>query len=310
MKYITLPNTNLKAARIGLGCMRISDMTIEALEELVFAALESGVNFFDHADIYGGGQSESLFGEVLKRNPAIRNNMIIQTKCGIIPGGSPGKRFDSSKEHIVASAKKSLERLQTDYIDLLLLHRPDALADPREIAEAFDELQKSGLVHHFGVSNYTPMQMQLLQKHLKSPLIVNQIQLSIIHSTALDAGMFMNMTAPEAVDRDNGVIDYCHLNDITIQPWCPLQASWAEGTFLDHPNYPKLNKTLQTLADEYGVNKNAIALAWLLRHPAEMQPIVGTTSVKRLKELVKATDVELTRQHWYDIYLAEEKPLP
>lgn len=306
MLYFNLPHTDLNVSRIALGCMRIADKSVDEVEKLIYAALDEGINFFDHADIYGGGKSETVFGEVLKRHPELREKMIIQTKCAIIPG----KRYDFSKEHIVNSVKASLERLHTDYVDILLLHRPDALCDPKEVAEAFDELYRDGLVRYFGVSNHTPLQIELLQKYTKHPIIINQLQLSIVHSVMIDSGLNMNMKEAWAQDKDGGVLDYCRLKDITIQPWSVVQASWAEGTFLDNPNYDKLNNVMQELADEYHVTKSAIAIAWLLRHPACMQPIVGTTSPAHLKESAAACQVQLTRQQWYDLYLASEKPLP
>jgi len=306
MEYFQLPKTDLKVSKLALGCMRIADKSVEQVEELVKTALDLGINFFDHADIYGGGKSEKLFGEVLKRHPDYREKMIIQTKCAIVPG----KRYDFSKEHIIDSVNKSLERLHCDYVDILLLHRPDALCDPKEVAEAFDELYEAKKVRYFGVSNHTPYQIQLLQKYTKHPIIINQLQLSIVHSVMIDSGLNMNMKEAWAQDKDGGVLDFCRLNDITIQPWSVLQASWAEGTFINNPNYEKLNKELDQLANEYNVDKTAIAIAWLLRHPAQMQPILGTTSPTHLKETVEAVNVNLTRQQWYDLYLASDKPLP
>lgn len=306
MKYFDLPHTDLNVSRMALGCMRIAKKNVDEVEALVETALDLGINFFDHADIYGAGQSEKVFGEVLKKRPEFREKMIIQTKCAIVPG----KRYDFSKEHILESVEKSLDRLNTNYVDILLLHRPDALCDPKEVAEAFDELYESGKVKYFGVSNHTPLQIQLLQKYTKHPIIINQLQFSIVHSVMIDSGLNMNMKEAWAQDKDGGVLDYCRLHDITIQPWSVVQASWAEGTFLDNPDYQKLNDVMQELADEYHVTKSAIAIAWLLRHPACMQPIVGTTSPEHLKESVKACDVNLTRQQWYDLYLASDKPLP
>ena len=306
MKYFNLPHTDLKVSRIALGCMRIADKSVDEVDTLVQTALNEGINFFDHADIYGAGKSEAVFGKVLEKHPDWRKKMIIQTKCAIIPG----KRYDSSREHILSSVDHSLERLHTDYVDILLLHRPDALSDPREIAQTFDDLYKSGKVHYFGVSNYTPYQIQLIQKYSKQPIIINQLQLSIVHSVMIDSGMNANMKESWVQDKDGGVLDFCRLQDITIQPWSVLQASWAEGTFINNPDYQKLNDTLEQLSKQYHVTKNAIAIAWLLRHPAIMQPIIGTTSPVHVQELVKACDVELTRQEWYDLYLASEKPLP
>lgn len=306
MEYINIPKTDLKASKLALGCMRIADKSVEDVEKLIYKALELGINFFDHADIYGGGKSEQLFGEVLKRNPGLREKMIIQTKCAIVPG----KMYDFSKEHILKSVDESLERLQCGYIDILLLHRPDALCDPMEVAEAFDELHRTGKVRHFGVSNHTPLQIQLLEKYSKYPIIINQLQLSIVHSVMIDSGLNMNMVEPFAQDKDGGVLDFCRLNDIVIQPWSIVQASWADGTFIDNPKYQKLNDVLDALSEKYGVTKNAIAVAWILRHPAMMQPIAGTTSPLHLEETAKAVDVKLTREEWYRLYLAGDKPLP
>ena len=306
MKYYNIKDTDLKVSAVSLGCMRIAGKSEEEVEILVKTALDNGINFYDHADIYGGGKSEEIFGEVLKINPDFREKMIIQSKCAIVPG----KMYDFSKEHIINSVNGSLARLGIDYLDILLLHRPDALCDPKEVAEAFDELYQSGKVRYFGVSNHTPMQIELLKKYCKQPIIINQLQLSIVHSVMIDAGLNMNMTTNFAVDKDGGTLDYCRLNDILIQPWSSLQASWEDGTFIDNPKYDKLNVVLQELADEYHTNKSAVALAWLLRHPANMQPIIGTTSPIHLVESLEALNFELTRQQWYQLYLASEKPLP
>ena len=306
MEYYQLPKTDLKVSKIALGCMRIADKSVEEVEELIATALDLGINFFDHADIYGRGKSAELFGAVLKKHPEYREKMIIQTKCAIVPG----KRYDFSKEHIINSVNESLKRLNCDYVDILLLHRPDALCDPQEVAKAFDELYESKKVRYFGVSNHTPYQIKLLQKYSKYPIIINQLQLSIVHSVMIDTGLNMNMKEDWAQDKDGGVLDFGRLNDITIQPWSVIQASWAEGTFIDNPDYAKLNQELEKLANEYHVSKTAIAIAWILRHPANMQPIVGTTSPVHLKESVEAINVKLTRQQWYDLYLASDKPLP
>ena len=301
-----LPQTDLTVSRLALGHMRIFMKSVDEVDELIKKALDLGINFFDHADIYGGGRCEELFGEVLQRHPEYREKMIIQSKCAIVPG----KRYDFSKEHILSSVDGILSRLKIGYLDILLLHRPDALCDPKEVAEAFDELYESGKVRYFGVSNHTPYQIKLLQKYIKHPIIINQLQLSIVHSVMIDSGMNANMKESWAQDKDGGVLDFCRLEDITIQPWSVVQASWKEGTFIDNPDYEKLNKVMQELADKYNVTKGAIAIAWLLRHPANMQPILGTTSPVHLEEMAKACDITLTRQEWYDLYLASEKPLP
>lgn len=306
MEYIKLSNTELMVSKIALGCMRLSLKTVDEVEKLVEEALNLGINFFDHADIYGAGKSESLFGEVLKRNPDWRKKMIIQTKCAIVPG----KRYDFSKEHIIDSVNQSLDRLNVDTIDILLLHRPDALCDPKEVAEAFKELYETGKVKYFGVSNHTPMQIQLLQKYCPYPIIINQLQLSIVHSVMIDSGLNMNMVETPAIDKDRGVLDYCRLNDILIQAWSIVQASWADGTFLDNPKYAKLNEVLEKIAEKYKVDKSTIAISWILRHPANIQAITGTTDIKHLQDATKAVEVQLTRQEWYDLYLAQGKMLP
>jgi predicted oxidoreductase len=306
MEYYSVEQTSLQVSKLALGCMRIADKSVDEVEKLVVSALDLGINFFDHADIYGNGRSEEIFGEVLKRNPEFRKQMIIQTKCAI----KPGICYDFSKEHILKSVEGSLERLQCDYIDILLLHRPDALCDPKEVAQAFDELYKTGKVRYFGVSNHTPLQIELLKKYCHQPIIINQLQLSIVHSVMIDSGLNMNMKESFAQDKDGGVLDYCRLNDIMIQAWSVVQASWEEGTFIDHPDYVKLNHVMEQLCKKYDTNKNAIALAWILRHPAGIQPIVGTTSTKHLRESLEALDFKLTREEWYQLYLASGKPLP
>lgn len=305
MKYIDILNCDLKVSQIALGCMRIAGKTPEQLEELIKKAMDLGINFFDHADIYGGGKSEEVFGEVLKRHPDWREKMIIQTKCGICKG-----YYDFSKQHIMESVDKSLERLQTDYVDVLLLHRPDALMDPKEVAEAFDELYENKKVKYFGVSNMTPYQIELIQKYTKHKLLFNQVQFNVVNAGMIDSGINANMTNPQSVDHDGGILDYCRIHDITIQPWSILQASWEKGTFLNHPDYQKLNDLLAALGEKYGVNKSTLSLAWILRHPASMQPIAGTTSPDHLEELCQAVDIELSREDWYALYLSVDRPLP
>ena len=310
MEYITLPNTNVKVSKISLGCMRLKGKSVEQIEMLLKNALELGINYFDHADVYGHGECESLFGEVLKRNPQLRKKMIIQTKCDIVPVYNGGQRYDTSKEYIKKKVKESLRKLNVDYIDILLLHRPDPLCNPIELSETFSELQEEGMVKYFGVSNHSVGKMKLLQKYLKQPLVINQMQFSIIHSHMVDSDIFLNMDDSKGIDRDNGMIDYCHYNEITIQTWCSLQASWMDGTFIDNPKFPKLNAVLEELANKYKVAKSAIAIAWILRHPANMIPVTGTTSIDHLKQACEATNVKLTRQEWFDLYMAEDKLVP
>ncbi len=298
MNYLQLDN--MKASQLVFGCMRISEMSVEGLEALVKEALQQGVNFFDHADIYGGGKSEELFGEVLKRNPQLRKEMIIQSKCAIRRGENINY-YDFSKEYILSSVEQSLKRLHTDYLDVLLLHRPDTLMDPKEVAEAFNELYQSGKVKYFGVSNMNSMQMELLGKYLDVRIMFNQLQLSPVHSGMLVSGIYANMKEAPSIDHDGSVLEYCRLQDITIQAWSIMQASWEEGSFMDHPDYPELNEALQKYADKYGVSKNAIVIAWINRHPANIQPIFGTTSIKHLQEMCEGCKVKLTHEEYYHI---------
>ncbi len=305
MRRISIGNGALTASEISLGCMRISEMSKNDAAKLINTALEEGIDFFDHADIYGGGKSEEVFAQAVDMSPGIREKFIIQTKCGIRQG-----YFDFSKEHILEAVDGSLKRLKTDYIDVLLLHRPDALVEPEEVAEAFSILQSNGKVRNFGVSNQNPMQIELLKKYLNQKIIINQLQLSITNTGMIDAGINVNMKVEGSIDRDGSILDYCRLNDITIQPWSPFQYGFFEGVFLNNAKFPELNKKIDELAREKGVANTAIAIAWLLRHPAKMQPIVGTTNVSRLKDICKASTIELTRQEWYQIYLAAGNKLP
>ncbi|MCM1282552.1 MAG: aldo/keto reductase [Muribaculaceae bacterium] len=310
MDYIQIANTDLKVSRLALGMMRIAEKNEEEVEILIREALAQGINFFDHADIYGKGECERIFGKVLAKNPELREQMLIQSKCDIVQEYAGGLRYDTSREYIMNQVQHSLERLHTSHLDILLLHRPDALCDPVELSETFDELHEKKLVRYFGVSNHSVGKLRLLNKYLKQPLICNQLQFSIIHSHMLDSDFFVNMADDHAADRDHGMLDYCRLHDITVQTWCPLQASWADGSFIDNPKYARLNALLESLAAEYRVTKSAIALAWILRHPANMQAVIGTTSPVHLRESCEALKVCLTRQQWYDLYMAENKRIP
>lgn len=303
MYNIELGKSGLQVPAVAVGCMRISDMTEKEVQAFVETALENGTNFFDHADIYGGGRSEEVFGKAIKSYN--RKELLIQTKCGIRKG-----MFDFSYEHIISSVEGSLKRLGTDYIDVLLLHRPDALMEPEEVARAFDELKGSGKVHHFGVSNQNPYQMQLLQSALDMPLCANQLQLSIMHAPMIQSGINVNMYNDSATNRDGGVLDFCRLNKITIQPWSPMQYGFFDGCFVDNKKFPELNKALEDIGNKHGVSKTTIAFAWILRHPAKMQPVTGTTNLTRLKDCIKASDVRLTREQWYEIYRAAGNKLP
>lgn len=300
-----LGSTSLEVPVVAVGCMRINSLNPDEAERFVQTALEEGANFFDHADIYGAGACEEIFAEAIHMNASIRENIILQSKCGIRQGS-----FDFSKEHILNSVDNILQRLKTEYLDVLLLHRPDALVEPEEVAEAFDQLHSSGKVRHFGVSNQNPMQIQLLQKYVKQPLVANQLQLSITNANMISAGINVNMENHSSVNRDGSVLDFCRLNDITIQPWSPFQYGFFEGVFLGSDKFPELNQAIDGIAAKYGVSNTTIAVAWLLRHPAQMQPIIGTMNIERLKDCIKAGDIRLTREEWYEIYRAAGNILP
>jgi predicted oxidoreductase len=286
--------------------MRIKSIDKKAAETFVKTAVDLGANFFDHADCYSDGECETIFADVIGMNASVREKIFLQSKCGIIPD----KMFDFSKKHILEAVDGILKRLKTDYIDVLLLHRPDALVEPEEVAEAFDKVSASGKVRNFGVSNQDPYLIQLLQKHVKQPFIVNQLQFSVTNATMITQTLNMNMTDDMAVDRDNGILNFCRLNDITIQPWSPFQYGYFDGVFLGDPKFPELNAKIGELAKKYGVADTSIALAWILRHPAKMQPVIGTFNVGRLKDCVKATEITLTRAEWYEIYLSAGHRLP
>ncbi len=305
MNKIKLGNSELEVGEISLGCMRMSGLSKQDAANVIETAREEGIDLFDHADIYGGGKSEEIFADSVEMKPSVRDKMIIQTKCGIRNG-----YFDFSKEHILSSVEGSLKRLQTEYIDIFLLHRPDALMEPEEVAEAFTRLKESGKVRYFGVSNQNPMQIELLKKYLKEDLIVNQLQLSIMHTPMIDAGLNVNMQHDPAVVRDSGVLEYSRLNDITIQAWSPFQYGMIKGTFMGNDAFPEVNAKLQELAERKGVTDSAIAIAWILRHPAKIQPVVGSMNPDRLRDIAKASEIKLTREEWYELYRAAGNILP
>lgn len=297
--------TGIQATRIALGCMRMSDLKGKQAEEVVGTALDLGINFFDHADIYGGGLSELRFRDAIKHLNVNRDKMIIQSKCGIREG-----YFDFSKEYIFSSVDGILERLGTEYLDFLILHRPDVLVEPEEVAEAFTKLRAEGKVKHFGVSNQNRFQMELLQSYLDEPLAVNQLQLSPAHTPMFDAGLNVNMLNKASIEHDDGIVDYCRLKRVTIQAWSPFQIDLSRGLFVNHPDYKELNETIAKLAKNYNVSSEAIVIAWILRHPAKMQAIVGSMNPSRLKAIDKANDIALTRKEWYDIYRSAGNILP
>ncbi|EAD8608737.1 aldo/keto reductase family oxidoreductase [Listeria monocytogenes] len=305
MKRIAIGNSALTASEISLGCMRMADLSKEDANKVINTALENGIDFFDHADIYGGGKSEEVFADAIDMNATIREKMILQSKCGIRQGF-----FDFSKEHIIASVEGSLKRLKTDYLDTLLLHRPDTLFEPEEVAAAFTELEKSGKVRHFGVSNQNLGQIELLKKYVDQELIANQLQFSIMHTGMIDTGFNVNMTIDPSLDRDGGILEYSRLNNMTIQAWSPFQYGFFEGVFLDNDKFPELNKVIDKIAADKGVTNSAIAVAWIQRHPASFQTVVGTMNPGRIADIAKASDVTLSREEWYEIYRAAGNQLP
>ncbi|MEH7495263.1 aldo/keto reductase [Neobacillus niacini] len=305
MRTMRLGSSTLEVPVVAVGCMRINSLEKNEAERFVQTALEQGANFFDHADIYGGGACEEIFADAIHMNAEVREKIILQSKCGIRKG-----MFDFSKEHILHSVDEVLKRLKTDYLDTLLLHRPDALMEPEEVAEAFDILESSGKVRHFGVSNQNPMQIQLLQKYVKQQIVANQLQLSITNANMISNGINVNMENNSAINRDGSVLDFCRLNDITIQPWSPFQYGFFEGVFLGNEKFPELNQKIDEIAAKYEVSNTTIAIAWLLRHPAKMQPVIGTMNVDRLKECCRASEITLTREEWYEIYRAAGNILP
>ncbi|MFF1876404.1 aldo/keto reductase family oxidoreductase [Leifsonia sp. NPDC058230] len=309
MKTLKLTNTDLEVSNIILGLMRISPLTDDEIRALVGAARDTGINFFDHADVYGEETHgcERRFGDAITFSPAEREQVVVQSKVGLRSG-----YWDFSKEHILTSVDESLAALKLDYLDILLLHRPDALVEPDEVADAFDVLYSAGKVRHFGVSNHMPAQIELLKKSVTYPLVVNQVQLSITHAPLIAQGVAANMAGlGQSVDRDNGILDYSRLHDITLQAWSPFQKGFFDGPFLgDRENYAELNDVIDELAAAYNVPTSAIAVAWITRHPANMQVVLGTTKVERVRESAAGSEVPLTREEWYRLFTAAGYTLP
>lgn len=308
MKKVKFGTTGLQVPAIVAGCMRLDELDTAGAARHIENAVAHGVNFFDHADIYGKSARpcETVFGEALKQTCVKREDIFVQSKCGIIPG----VMFDLSKKHILESVDIILKRLDMEYLDALLLHRPDALVEPEEVAAAFDELEAAGKVRYFGISNMKPMQIELLIKCVRQPLVANQLQVSAAHSPMISNGLEVNMMTPGAVDRDGSVLDYCRLNDITIQAWSPFQYGMIKGPFLTNDEFATLNKTLAELGEKYGVSATTMAAAWLLRHPANMQVIAGTMNPGRFDEICNACDIQMTKEDWYKIFLAAGNILP
>ncbi len=308
MKTLNVVNGPQNVSTIIQGCMRMPALSVDEAERVIQTAMELGANFFDHATCYEFGEAEARFGDAFAQSGIDRGDFILQSKCGLC---FERQEFDWTKENILASVDDSLRRLRTDYMDVLLLHRPDLIFEPEQVAEAFDVLEASGKVRHFGVSNVPPLQIELLKKFVKQPLVFNQLQLSLEQSQLIDQALYVNNLQTErSISRDYGLLDYCRLHDITIQAWSPLQHGFFHGCFIDDPSFPELNAALQELAEKYGASKTAIAIAWILRHPARMQAIVGTMNPDHLREICEARRIELTHHEWYQLYLASGKYLP
>lgn len=308
MRYITLGQDDKELSEIVLGMMRIEDKSVKEVEELVETALSVGINAFDLADIYGRGRCEELLGLVLKNRPDLREKMWIQSKCGIRI--EEFTYFDFSKDYIIKSVDGILQRLKIDHLDSLLLHRPDALMESDQVAEAFDLLYKQGKVRNFGVSNQNPMMMEFLKKDVKQPLAVNQLQLSAAFTPGFESGFHVNMEDSQAAMRDGSIFEYCQLHDVVIQAWSVLQFGYFRGNFVGNEKFQALNQVLERLAIKYGVTSSTIAISWILRYPAKMQAVVGTTNPKHLREVSQAVTFSLTRKEWYEIYLAAGNNLP
>ena len=304
MKYLKT-DRNEKVSCIGIGCMRIAGMSGSQIDTLVHAALDEGINFFDHADIYGGGKSEEIFGDFLAGNKGLREKMFIQSKCAIHDG-----MYDFSGDYIRKSVDGILKRLKVEYIDSLLLHRPDPLMEPEEVGEVFDELEKSGKVRHFGVSNMNRYQIELLQSGLSQKLWADQLQMSLAHTPLIDEGINVNTKFDGGVMRGGGTLEYCRLKDMAVQTWSPLQKGFFGGVFLGDAAYADLGRELEALAQKYGVGADTIAYAWLLRYPAKMQVVLGTTNPQRVRSAARASDIELSRSEWYALYRAAGNTLP
>ena len=305
MRYFEFGCTKRKVSVIGLGCMRMDDLTAKQVDSVIKASLDNGINFFDHADIYGDGECEKKFGAAMKRDKSLRDRIFIQSKCTIRDG-----LYDFSRDYILQSVDGILSRLGTDRLDSLLLHRPDALMELDDVREAFEKLYSEGKVHSFGVSNMNRFQMELLQSGVSFPIVADQVQLSLAHTPLIDEGINVNTMFNGAVTRSSGTLEYCRLKGIIVQTWSPLQKGFFEGCFIGDPEYAELNKVLDRLADKYNVKADSVALAWLLRYPARIQVIIGTMNPKHIQSAAKAADFTLTREEWYELYRAAGNELP
>jgi predicted oxidoreductase len=314
MQTILLGVSSLRSSRLAYGCWRVAGSwdaakvtpeTHAAGQRAIIAAYEAGYTLFDNADIYTGGEAERILGEALKEVSGMRARVLVATKCGIRPPGTPQphspQRYDFSKAHIIDSCEQSLKRLRLETIDLYMLHRPDYLADPHEIAAAFSELKSSGKVRYFGVSNFRPTLVTALQVACPMPLVVHQVEISL---AKLDP-------------FTDGTLDQCLIEKITPMAWSPLAAGLIGAGAHDLLPSQKAYRTeglvpaLDALAKERGASRATVALAWLLKHPSGIQPIVGSINPDRIRQAAKADELELSREDWYRLLLAARgEPLP
>ena len=326
MEQLTLPHTDLKTSRLIAGCMGLGggwapETLLNAEHEkqardFIDTALELGINFFDHANIYARGRAEDVFGRILKERPSLRGQIILQSKVGIRwandPAGTP-QRFDFSYEHIIEATEAILRRLQTDRLDILLLHRPDVLVEGEEVARAFARLKQDGKVSHFGVSNQNRFMMDYLQHFLPDPLIANQLEMNLLHSGFAEAAISFNQTAPAYPDGWEGVVEYCRLNGVGLQAWSPLARGVLTGGDLKEKSAATKSTAglVKELANAHQVSGEAIVLAWLLRHPAKIQPVLGTSRSDRLRACAESVKVKLSREEWYRLFeTARGKSMP
>ncbi len=292
--------------RLILGCMRLNKLSQNEADRYLNHVIDKGITYFDHSDVYADGECERIFGRFLKNNPGVRDKIIIQDKTCIISG----KMYDASYDHIMSAVDKQLKDLGTDHMDVLLLHRPDALLEPEEVNRAFNELKKSGKVLNFGVSNFYSGQIELLQRELDEKLKFNQIQFGPAKAELVTDSMMTNMIQKNGSNRYSETLDYCRLNEMRMQSWSPLQWGNIEGCFFSNPDYKELCAKLSEIGDKYGVDKAAIAVAFNLRHPANMQVILGTMNEKHFDQMIEALNIKLSRDEWYQIMLSAGYPLP
>lgn len=306
MKQIKMGPSTLSIPAMALGIMRMDQKSVTEAADAISAAYEEGINFIDSADIYGGGKSETVFGQALKETKIGRDKLFIQSKTGIVPG----KRYDFSEKYILTAVDGILDRMQVDYLDSLVLHRPDILMDPEEVAEAFDTLQAQGKVRFFGVSNFNASEIELLKTAVTQPIMFDQLQFGLMHTGMLDSIVHTNMTDEKSVDHDGQTWNYLLRHRITLQCWSPFQYGMFEGTFINNSKFPQLNEKLEKLAEHYQVGKNAIAASWILRCPGQIQILVGSMNPQHIADSAAGSDIQLTKQEWYDLYLAAGNDLP